>query len=68
MPNKGFISKKAEWFDDECRNAKTMYMYFRALADYNRLKSDANRINMLAHKRLYKKLVKTKEDNLKCPK
>ena len=58
MPSKGFTSKKAEWFDDECRNAKTMY--FSALADYNNLKNDANRINMLAHKSLYKKLVKKK--------
>jgi len=25
MPNKGFISKKAEWFDDERRNAKNVF-------------------------------------------
>ena len=53
------ICKKAEWFDDECRTAKQLYL--NALNIFSLHKSDENRINMHDLKCSYKRLVRRKK-------
>ena len=53
------ISKKADWFDDDCRTAKQLYL--NALNGFNRCKSEDNRNNMCYLKCSYKHLVKKKK-------
>ena len=53
------ICKKAEWFDDECRTAKQLYL--DALYIFNSHKSDESRINMHDLKSRYKRLVRRKK-------
>ena len=53
------ICKKAEWFDDECRTAKQLYL--NALNTFNLHKSDENKINMHDLKCSYKRLVGRKK-------
>ena len=51
--------KKADWFDDECRNAKQIYR--QSLQNYNLSKSKRNRVDMCDKKALYKKIVAKKK-------
>ena len=53
------VSKKADWFDDECRAAKQLY--FNALNEFNRYKTDDNRLNMCTLKASYKAIVRKKK-------
>ena len=53
------VCKKADWFDQECSSAKRSYL--NALHDFNRYKSNENRINMCNLKSIYKQLVKKKK-------
>ena len=53
------ICKKAEWFDDECRTAKQLYL--NALNSFNLHKSDENRIHMHDLRCSYKRLVRRKK-------
>lgn len=55
------ICKKADWFDHECSSAKQLYI--NALQNFNRYKSNENRINMCNLKTTYKRLVKKKKRN-----
>ena len=55
------ICKKAEWFDDECRTAKQLYLKFFI---FNLHKSDENIINMHDFKCSYKRLVRRKKAKL----
>ena len=48
------VSKKADWFDDECRAVKQLY--FDALNEFNRYKTDDNRLKMCTLKASYKDL------------
>ena len=51
--------KKADWFDDECRNAKQIYR--QSLQNYNLSKTKRNRVDMCDKKALYKKIVAKKK-------
>ena len=53
------ICQKAEWFDDECRMAKQLYL--EALYIFNSHKSDESKINMHDLKSRYKLLVRRKK-------
>ena len=53
------VSKKADWFDEECYTAKQAY--FTAIKSFNNCKTDDNRINMFNKKASYKRLVKQKK-------
>ena len=53
------VSKKADWFDDECRAAKQLY--FDALNEFNRYKTEDNRLNMCTLKASYKAIVRKKK-------
>ena len=53
------VSKKADWFDDECRAAKQLY--FDALNEFNRYKTDDNKLNMCTLKASYKAIVRKKK-------
>jgi len=56
-PNR--VSKKAEWFDDECITAKNIY--HTALFNFNRNKINTNRIELCNAKSSYKILTKKKK-------
>ena len=53
------VSKKADWFDEECYTAKQAY--FTVIKSFNNCKTDDNRINMFNKKASYKRLVKQKK-------
>ncbi|XP_053405087.1 uncharacterized protein LOC128558872 [Mercenaria mercenaria] len=53
------LSRKADWFDDECIAAKSLYT--TALYQYNIRKSNQNRIAMCNKKTAYKTLIRKKK-------
>jgi exonuclease III len=53
------LCNKSDWFDDECRAAKFSYMSARA--NFNRCRSDSNRVEMCKLRTLYKGLVRNKK-------
>ncbi|KAL4219933.1 hypothetical protein ACF0H5_020345 [Mactra antiquata] len=53
------VSKNAEWFDHECKIAKTDY--HKSILVFNTCKTDLARINMIELKTKYKKLIKSKK-------
>lgn len=53
------VCKKADWFDDECRIAKSEYINARNL--YVKNKCDLNRADMCSKKVLYKRLIRKKK-------
>lgn len=60
------VCKRAEWFDDECRQAKCAF--FDSLSVYDRHKTEENRTEMLRLKCVYKMLVKRKRKKFECEK
>ena len=53
------IYDKSEWFDEECKTAKQLYL--ECLSNFNFFKSDENRQAMCHQKSKYKKLIKKKK-------
>ena len=53
------IYDKSEWFDEECKTAKLLYL--ECLRNFNLFKSDENRQAMCHQKSKYKKLIKKKK-------
>jgi len=53
------LSKKSEWFDEDCYLAKKAYT--DALTNYNRCNSNDNRNNLCHAKTAYKRLIKRKK-------
>ncbi len=64
--SKNTFFKKAEWFDNDCRLAKSAY--FKALMEYNTSRSDIDRMLMINKKTLYKRIVKSKRQQHKSKK
>ena len=56
------LCKKAEWFDNECKMSKNVYL--NSVNKYNICKNDSNRLEMCNHKLFTNNLLKRRSVNL----